>query len=77
MGRRHRPFYRISAMDIRTPRDGRELEELGHYDPIAADENEQVVIKDETRIRYWLDQGATPTETVKKLLQKKGITVKD
>lgn len=73
MGRRHRPFYRISAMEMRNPRDGRVLEDLGFYDPISFDEEKQVVIKDEARIRFWLDKGATPSDTVRNLLGRKGI----
>ena len=63
MGRRHRPFYRISAMDTRSPRDGRVLEELGYYDPIEADEEKQLNIK-EDRIKYWIEQGALASNTV-------------
>ena len=44
MGRRHRPFFRINAIDSRAPRDGRILEKLGHYDPILKDVDKQVVI---------------------------------
>jgi len=72
MGRRHRPFYRLNAMDTRQPRDGRVLEELGYYDPIAPDESKQVKLKPE-RIRYWLDHGAATSETVRNLLRKHGI----
>ena len=74
MGRRHRPFYRINAMEGRNPRDGRVLEELGFYDPIAVDKEKQVKIK-EDRVRYWLDKGATTSDTVKDLLKKNGIAV--
>ena len=45
MGRRHRPFYRINAMETRSPRDGRVLEELGYYDPLAKDESKQLELK--------------------------------
>ena len=74
MGRRHRPFYRINAMDSRSPRDGRVLEELGYYDPIEPDESKQVKLK-EDRIRYWLSKGAQPSETVSHILRKHGIAV--
>lgn len=74
MGRRHRPFYRLSAMDTRSPRDGRVIEELGFYDPITTDETRQVKLKEE-RIRYWLSQGATVSDTVGDLLKRHGITV--
>ncbi len=75
MGRKHRPFYRVGVCDARTPRDGRMLENLGYYDPLAKDEEKQVVINVE-RARYWLSQGAQPSRTVASLLRKKGIEVK-
>ena len=75
MGRRHRPFYRINAMDTRSPRDGRVVEELGFYDPITQDQEKQFKIK-EDRIRYWLEKGATTSDTVKNLLLSKGIITK-
>ncbi len=75
MGRRHRSFYRLSAMDSRAPRDGRTLEELGIYDPQNKETNKQLKLNDE-RIRYWLEQGAVPTETVRSLLRKTGISVR-
>ena len=75
MGRRHRPYYRINAIESRNPRDGRVLEELGKYDPLEPDESKQVVLKAE-RIQHWLDQGAQASETVANLLRKNGIAVK-
>ena len=76
MGRRHRPFYRISAMDTRSPRDGRVLEELGFYDPIAKDKEKQVKINTE-RVQWWLQKGAQTSDTVRDLLKKNGIPVKN
>lgn len=73
MGRRHRPFYRISAMEIRNPRDGRVLEELGYYDPIAKDEEKQIVVNEE-RVLHWLGKGAIASDTVRDILKKKGIS---
>jgi len=72
MGRRHRPFYRIGACDARIPRDGRMIEHLGYYDPLAKEEEKQVVLKEE-RIRYWLSQGAQPSKTVADILKRKGL----
>ena len=69
MGRRHRPFYRVAAMDSRTQRDGRVLEELGHYDPLARDEVQQLVLNRE-RIDHWLGVGAQPTATVRRLIER-------
>jgi small subunit ribosomal protein S16 len=72
MGRRHRPFFRINAVDVRTPRDGKILEKLGHYDPIEKDPAKQVVLKRE-RVQYWLEKGAIPTDTVSQILLRQGI----
>lgn len=60
-------------MDSRAPRDGRVLEELGHYDPTHKDPGMQVRLNEE-RIRHWLGVGAIPTQTVRDLLKKNGIT---
>jgi small subunit ribosomal protein S16 len=75
LGRRHRSFYRLSAMESRSPRDGRVLEELGTYDPENKDAGAQVKFSAD-RIKYWLGQGAVPSETVASLLKKQGIAVR-
>lgn len=72
MGRRHRPFFRICAMDARTPRDGRAIEELGHYDPLVRNPEAQTVLN-VNRIRYWLSVGAQPSDKVAALLKKHGV----
>jgi len=72
MGRRHRPFFRINAIESRNARAGRILEKLGHYDPILKDKEKQIVLNVE-RIQYWLEQGAIPSETVSDMLTKAGI----
>jgi small subunit ribosomal protein S16 len=74
-GRLHLPFYRINAVDRRRPRDGRVLEELGWYDPIAKTAEKAISLKRE-RIEYWLSVGAQPSLTVRNLLVKNGIPVK-
>ena len=71
MGKRHRPCYRGCAMDARSPRDGRVLEELGTYDPMVADTDARVVLNGE-RIDYWLGVGAQPSEKVRVLIEKYG-----
>jgi small subunit ribosomal protein S16 len=73
MGRKHRPFFRICAMDVRRPRDGRVLEELGTYDPLVPDTDARVVLNGE-RVTYWLGVGAQPTEKVRVLIKKYGAT---
>ena len=72
MGRRHRPFFRLNAVDDRTPRDGKVLERLGHYDPLEKDDAKQIVLKRD-RIEYWLSQGAVPSDTVSEILLRNGI----
>jgi small subunit ribosomal protein S16 len=71
-GRRHRPFFRVCAMDSRTPRDGRAIEELGYYDPLSRNPATHTVLN-ASRIRYWLSVGAQPSENVQALLNKAGI----
>ncbi len=70
MGRKKRPFYRIVVADSKFPRDGRFLENVGTYNPLL--DPAKVVLKQE-RIKYWLDQGAILTDTVKSLLKKEGF----
>ncbi len=70
MGRKKRPYYRIVAADQRSPRDGRFIEIVGNYDPLQ--KPYQLDIKEE-RVHYWLDNGAQPSTTVKRLLRRQGI----
>jgi small subunit ribosomal protein S16 len=72
MGRIHRPFYRLHAVDSRSPVDGRVIEQLGTYDPIEKNAEKQFIV-DLDRAKYWLDVGARPSETVSSLLKKKGL----
>jgi small subunit ribosomal protein S16 len=72
LGRSNGAFFRLSAIDSRSPRDGRVIEELGYYDPRNKDQAKQFVAKLD-RCRYWLDVGAVPSETVSSLLKKQGI----
>ncbi len=71
LGRRHRPFYRICATDVRRPRDGRVLEELGTYDPLVPETDARAILNGE-RINYWLSVGAQPSEKVQVLIKKYG-----
>ncbi|HAK44643.1 MAG TPA: 30S ribosomal protein S16 [Spirochaeta sp.] len=73
-GTKKRPYYRIVVMDSRTARDGRTIEEVGFYHPIEIEEK-QLNLK-EDRIKDWLEKGARPTDTVKKLLNKSNIFIK-
>ena len=68
MGAKKAPYYRIIVADSRSPRDGRFIEELGTYDPMA--EGEQKLKVNMERAQYWIDNGAQPTDTVRGLLKK-------
>jgi small subunit ribosomal protein S16 len=69
MGRKHRPYYRIVAIDARQPRDGRVIEELGSYDPMVKNTGERVKLKLD-RVDYWTSVGAQPSENVAVLVKK-------
>ena len=70
MGAKKRPFYRIVVADSRSPRDGRFIEEVGYYNPV---ENPAVVKVNKELALKWLNNGATPTDTVRDILSKEGI----
>ena len=71
-GRRHRPHYRVNAIDGRNARNGKVIEELGHFDPLEEDAEKAVGLNAD-RIKYWLSVGAQPSNTVRALLKKAGI----
>ena len=70
MGAKKAPYYRIVVADSRSPRDGRFIEELGTYDPMA--DGEKLTVNQE-RVQYWVSNGAQPTDTVRGLLKKGGV----
>jgi ribosomal protein S16 len=72
MGRSNAAFFRLNAIESRSPRDGRVIEELGYYDPRHKDQSKQFVAKLD-RCQYWLSVGAVPSETVSSLLKKSGV----
>lgn len=73
-GTKRRPYYRIVVMDSRSPRDGRTIEEVGFYHPIEI-EGKQIQVKEE-RVRDWLNKGAQPSDTVRKLLNNINFRIK-
>ncbi|MBE6570721.1 MAG: 30S ribosomal protein S16 [Ruminococcaceae bacterium] len=70
MGAKKAPFYRVVVADSRYPRDGRFIEEIGHYNPLT--DPAEVVIDGE-KAKKWIANGAQPTDTVKALLKKNGV----
>lgn len=69
-GRKKMPFYRIVVADSRSPRDGRFIENIGHFDPRKAEGGLQVNVE---RADYWLGVGALPSDTVRSLLRRAGV----
>ncbi|WP_097025519.1 30S ribosomal protein S16 [Clostridium peptidivorans] len=73
MGAKKAPFYRVIVADSRSPRDGRFIDEIGYYNPIT----EPATIKiDEEKAIQWINNGAQPTEIVKRLFVKSGVSEK-
>lgn len=69
LGRKHRPFFRICVMDVRSPRDGKAIEEVGFYDPMVSDKSQRVSLKMD-RVDHWISVGAQPSEKVAVLIKK-------
>ena len=69
-GAKKKPFYRIVVADSEHPRDGRFLENVGTYDPLI--DPAKITLKSD-RVKYWIDQGAKPSDTVKSLLKQEGF----
>ena len=69
LGRKHRPFFRICVMDVRSPRDGKAIEELGFYDPMVSDKSQRVSLKMD-RVEHWISVGAQPSDKVAVLIKK-------
>lgn len=67
MGAKKAPFYRVVVADSRDPRDGRFIEEIGTYDPLTTPATIKI---DMERAKYWISNGAQPTDTVRGLLKK-------
>ena len=70
MGAKQKPFYRIVAADSRSPRDGRFIETVGTYNPVAQPAEIKI---DKELVLKWLNNGAQPTDTVASILRKEGI----
>jgi small subunit ribosomal protein S16 len=70
VGGKKNPIWRVVVADQRSPRDGRVIETVGRYNPQT--EPSEIVL-DEDRVRHWLDRGAQPTSTVKRLMRARGI----
>ena len=74
LGRKKRPFYRIVAIDSKKRRDGLEIERLGWYDPII--QNSTSIKIDEEKTKSWIQKGAIPSDTVRSLIKRVGLSYK-
>ena len=71
-GSKKRPFYAIVAADSRMPRDGRFIEKLGTYNPMLPKDSDERVKMNMERVKYWLGEGAQPTDRVSRMLEAAG-----
>ncbi|MGM0651434.1 MAG: 30S ribosomal protein S16 [Bacillota bacterium] len=71
MGAKKKPFFRIVVADSRYPRDGRFIEEIGYYNPTTKPTTFHV---DEEKVQQWLTKGARPSDTVKALFERAGLS---
>lgn len=72
-GSKKRPYYHIVIADVRSPRDGRFIEQIGHWNPMLGKEDENRVGLNEERVKFWLESGAQPTDRVRRFLDEAGI----
>jgi small subunit ribosomal protein S16 len=72
-GSKKRPYYRIVVADARSPRDGKFIEKIGNYNPLLAKDAENRVVLDAERAKYWLSNGAQPTDRVARFLDVAGV----
>ena len=70
MGAKEAPHYRVVVADSRSPRDGRFIEEIGYYNPVAKPEEIKIDVE---KAKNWLRKGAQPTDTARALLKKSGV----
>ena len=72
-GTKKRPYYRIVVIDNKAPRDGKTIEELGYYHPIEAEEKQ--IVFDAEKVRVWINKGATVSDTVRGILNRKNFSL--
>jgi small subunit ribosomal protein S16 len=75
-GTKKRPFYKIVIADARSPRDGRFIERIGHYNPLLPKDNADRVKLDLERAKHWLSHGAQPSDRVERFLAEVGLAEK-
>ena len=73
VGKKKQPSYRIVVADVRSPRDGAIVDQVGHYNPLT---DPPTVVVDHDKVKHWLSVGAQPSDTVGRILQRQGIVEK-
>ncbi len=73
VGKKKQPAYRIVVADVRAPRDGSIVEQVGHYDPLT---DPPAVVLNAERVKHWLEVGARPSATVSRILEAQGVVEK-
>ena len=73
VGKKKHPAYRIVVADVRAPRDGAIVEQVGHYDPLT---DPPAIVLNAERVKHWLKVGALPSDTVSRILEKQGVVEK-
>jgi small subunit ribosomal protein S16 len=75
-GSKKRPYYHVVVADVRSPRDGRFIEQLGSWNPLLPKDGERIKI-DADRVKHWMSHGALPTDRVARFLDEAGITKRE
>lgn len=75
-GSKKRPYYHVVVADVRSPRDGRFIEQIGSWNPMLPKDGERVKLNEE-RIKHWLANGALPTDRVARFLDEAGLAKRD
>lgn len=75
-GSKKRPYYHVVVADVRSPRDGRFIEQIGSWNPMLPKDGERVKL-DEERVKHWLANGALPTDRVARFLDQAGLAKRD
>jgi len=70
VGKKKQPSYRIVVADVRAPRDGAIVEQVGHYNPLT---DPPTIVVNADKVKHWMGVGAKPSDTVVRLLQREGI----
>ena len=75
-GTKKRPYYHVVVADVRSPRDGRFIEQLGSWNPMLPKDGERIKLNEE-RIKHWLAHGALPTDRVARFLDEAGLAKRE